>query len=113
VFASIACISLISAIAVIVLNYKKLVAYDSVKIKNKIQNLDFATIEYSVTANELIEKLKSMDIHIFDIELTKGINPTATELSAILDIKLPAKMKHTKVMTAIAEIKTVKSVEEL
>ena len=54
-----------------------------------------------------------MDIHIFDIELTKGINPTATELSAILDIKLPAKMKHTKVMTAIAEIKTVKSVEEL
>ena len=59
VFASIACISLISAIAVIVLNYKKLVAYDSVKIKNKIQNLDFATIEYSVTANELIEKLKT------------------------------------------------------
>ena len=42
VFASIACISLISAIAVIVLNYKKLVAYDSAKIKNKIQNLCFS-----------------------------------------------------------------------
>ena len=73
------------------------------------------SVEYTDTSTlgELIEKLKSMDIHIFDIELTKGINPTATELSAILDIKLPAKMKHTKVMTAIAEIKTVKSVEEL
>lgn len=59
VFASIACISLISAITFIAINYKKLVTYDSVRIKNKIQNLDFATIEYSVTANELIEKLKT------------------------------------------------------
>ena len=73
------------------------------------------SVEYSDTSTlgELIEKLKGMDIHIFDIELTQGINPTATELSAILDIKLPAKFTHAKVMTSIAEIPTVKSVEEL
>ena len=73
------------------------------------------SVEYSDTATlgVLIEKLKSMDIHIFDIELTKGINPSATELSAILDIKLPQKMSHSRVMTSIAEIATVKSVEEL
>ena len=59
VLVTVACVSLISAITFIAINYKKLVAYDSVKIKNKIQNLDFATIEYSVTANELIEKLKT------------------------------------------------------
>ena len=72
------------------------------------------SVEYNDTATlgMLIEKLKSMDIHIFDIELTKGINPSATELSAIIDIKLPAKLSHTKVMTGIAELPTVKSVEE-
>ena len=59
VLATVACVSLISAITFIVLNYKKLVAYDSVKIKNKIQNLDFSIIESSVTANELREKLKA------------------------------------------------------
>jgi len=59
VLATVACVSLISAITFIAINYKKLVAYDSVRIKNKIQNLDFAAIEYSVTANELIEKLKT------------------------------------------------------
>ncbi len=59
VFVMVACVSLISAITFIAINYKKLVAYDSVKIKNKIQNVDFTTIEYSVTANELCEKLKT------------------------------------------------------
>lgn len=59
VLVTVSCVSLISAITFIAINYKKLVAYDSVKIKNKIQNLDFATIEYSVTANELVEKLKT------------------------------------------------------
>ena len=59
VFATVACVSLISAITFIALNHKKLIAYDSVKIKNKIQNLDFSAIEYSVTANELCEKLKT------------------------------------------------------
>ena len=46
------------------------------------------SVEYNDTAplGMLIEKLKSKDIHIFDIELTKGLNPSATELSAILDI---------------------------
>ena len=59
VLVTVSCVSLISAITFIAINYKKLVTYDSVKIKNKIQILDFATIEYSVTANELIEKLKT------------------------------------------------------
>ena len=73
------------------------------------------SVEYSDTATlgVLIEKLKSMDIHIFDIELAKSINPSSSELSAIIDIKLPAKLTHAKVMTSIAEISTVKSVEEL
>ncbi len=58
-FATVACVSLISAIIFITINYKKLVAYDSIKIKTKIQNLDFTAIEYSVTENELCEKLKT------------------------------------------------------
>ena len=58
-FVSVACASLISAITFISINYKKLVAHDSIKIKNKIQSLDFTTIEYSLTVNELCEKLKA------------------------------------------------------
>ena len=84
------------------------------RIMANSRNMNVSVI-YSDTATlgEIIEKLKEMNIHIFDIELMKGINPASNELSAILDIKLPQKMPHSKVMTSIAGITTVKSVEEL
>ena len=59
VFASIACISLISAIAVIVLNYKKLVAYDVNRIENKFKSLDFSMIEESIDESKIYVKLKN------------------------------------------------------
>ena len=59
VLVTLACVSLILAITFIVIHYKKLVAYDAVRINNRIQSLNFSAIAYSVTANELCEKLQA------------------------------------------------------
>ena len=59
VFATIACISLISAITFIAHNYKKLVSYDVNRIENKFKTLDFSIIEESVGESKIYEKLKN------------------------------------------------------
>lgn len=51
------CMSLIAAIVFIVVNYKKLVAYDMYKLDRKISNLDFSVIDMSISESELCDKL--------------------------------------------------------
>ena len=65
-FASIGCISLISAIAVIVLNYKKLVSYDVNRIENKFKSLDFSMIEESIDESKIYQKLENHGYKMID-----------------------------------------------
>lgn len=85
-----------------------------VKIMSNSRNMN-VYVEYteSSTLGELIDKMKALDVRIFDVELSRNLNPTGGLHSAVFDIKLPKKMPHSTVMTAMAEVNTVKSVEEL
>ena len=61
----------------------------------------------------IIEKVKSMNIKIYDVEITRmraadGLNP-----GAIFSIRLPKKGDHSAVMASIGEIPSVVSVEEV
>ena len=61
----------------------------------------------------IIEKVKSMNIKIHDVEITRmrasdGLNP-----GAIFSIRLPKKGDHSAVMASIGEIPSVVSVEEV
>ncbi len=72
-------------------------------------------VEYTETSTigDIIEKLKALDIRIFDIDLSRNINQAENIHSAMFDIKIPKKTTHAIVLTTIAEVSTVKSVEEL
>lgn len=85
-----------------------------IKIMAAARNVN-VYVEYSesVTIGELIEKLKKMDVKIFDVELSRGKSNDSQFQTAVFDIRLPRKMPHSTVITAIAEIDSVKSVEEL
>ena len=85
-----------------------------IKIMAAARNVN-VYVEYSeaVTIGELIEKLKKMDVKIFDVELSRGKSNDSQFQTAVFDIRLPKKMPHSTVITAIAEIDSVKSVEEL
>ena len=61
----------------------------------------------------IIEKIKSHQVRIFDVELTKAKYSETHYPNAIFSLKLPKKTSHTVVMTAIAEIESVRSIEEL
>ena len=72
-------------------------------------------IEFESTDNlsDIIEAIKSENTRIFDVEITKAKNSSTQYPNAIFSLCLPKKKPHTELMTAIAQIDSVRSVEEL
>lgn len=62
----------------------------------------------------IIERIKTMNVRIFDVEVSK---PKSTEdiayPRAIFSLQLPKKQSHPALLTAIAELETIRSIEEL
>ena len=58
----------------------------------------------------IITAIKEQEIRIFDVEIqkNKGIVP-----SAVFSMRLPKRMSHTKVLTLVAGVENVRSIEEL
>ena len=72
-------------------------------------------IEFSGTGDigTTIEKLKEMNVKIFDIEITKLRSSDGLPPSAILTIRLPRRLKHSDVMAAVSSVSGIQTVEEL
>lgn len=64
--------------------------------------------------SQIIEQIKTNNIRIFDVEISK---PKSSEdivyPRAIFSLQLPKKQAHTVLLTAIAELETIRSMEEL
>ncbi|MBO7310812.1 MAG: MgtC/SapB family protein [Clostridia bacterium] len=61
----------------------------------------------------IIEKIKGQGTRIFDVEITKARHSETQYPNAIFSLQLPKKKSHTMVLTAIAELEAVRSIEEL
>ena len=71
----------------------------------------FVEFENADDLSTIIEKIKAQDVRIFDIELTKAKGEAYP--NAIFSLQLPKRKSHAYVMTAIAEIDTVRTIEEV
>ena len=72
-------------------------------------NIEFLHID---DLGKIIAAIKEQDIRIFDVEIHKSKSGT-NQPSAVFSIRLPKKMNHAKVLTLIADVEHVRSVEEL
>ena len=63
--------------------------------------------------SQIIAAIREQDIKIYDVEMSKAMGAERPYPSAILTLQLPKKKPHTIVMTSIAKIKAVRSIEEL
>ena len=71
----------------------------------------FVEFEDADDLSTIIERIKGQDVRIFDIELTKAKGGSYP--NAIFSLQLPKRRSHAYVMTAIAEIDTVRTIEEV
>ncbi len=63
--------------------------------------------------SNIIECVKSNNVKIFDVEITKGKYTETKYPNAIFSLQLPKKMTHSSLVTQIASVENVRSIEEL
>ena len=83
-------------------------------ILSRSKNINlYVEFEHIDNLSQVIEKIKEQDTKIFDVEVTKARHAENNYPSAIFSLRLPKKKTHTALMTAIAEVESVRSIEEL
>ena len=83
-------------------------------ITSKSRNIT-VYIEFDNTCNitDIVERIKSRGVRIFDVELVSARDSTSKYSSAILIMRLPKKLTHTGLITEVAKVGSVKMIEEL
>ena len=72
--------------------------------------IEFEDIE---NLSEIVAKIRDKNVHIFDIEITKGKYSESKYPNGIFSLKLPQKLSHSALVTEIATVETVRTIEEL
>ncbi|MBE6702043.1 MAG: MgtC/SapB family protein [Ruminococcaceae bacterium] len=99
--------ALISVTIIVLTRVERIVMNRS---RNLNLNIEFLHID---DLGKIISAIKEQDIRIFDVEIHKNKSSTGGFPSAVFSIRLPKKMHHAKVLTLIADVENVRSVEEL
>jgi putative Mg2+ transporter-C (MgtC) family protein len=85
-----------------------------VRIMSTARNMNIY-IEYTDTNDigAVIDAIKSMNVKIFDVEITRIRSADGLPPCAIYSVRLPKKLRHADLMAVIATISGVQTVEEL
>ena len=71
--------------------------------------VEFANVD---DVGSIISTIKAQDIRIFDVEIRKA-KGVGDNQSAVFSVRLPKRMSHATVMTVLANLEHVRSIEEL
>ena len=97
-------------ILVTIIVFSKLESFILSHSRNINVFVEFESID-SVT--HILSKLNEQDVKVFDVEITKQKNSGTLYPNAIFSIKIPKKTSHAAIMSAISQVDTVRSIEEL
>ena len=82
-------------------------------IVSRARNINlFLEFEHVDELGKIISVIKAQDIRIFDVDVRKADEKQLTQ-SAVFSIRLPKRMPHTKIMTVLAGVEGIRTIEEL
>ena len=82
-------------------------------IVSRARNINlFIEFEHVDDLGKIISTIKAQDIRIFDVEVRKANEKQVTQ-SAVFSVRLPKRMPHTKIMTVLAGVESIRTIEEL
>jgi len=82
-------------------------------IVSRTRNINlFVEFEHIDELGKIISVIKAQDIRIFDVDVRKSNEKQLTQ-SAVFSIRLPKRMRHTKIMTVLAGVEGIRTIEEL
>ncbi len=83
-------------------------------ILSRSRNINlFVEFEDMDDLSKIIERIRGKDVRIFDVEITKAKHSETKYPNAIFSLRLPKKLTHSMIVTEIAYVQTVRSIEEL
>ena len=62
---------------------------------------------------EIINRIKSQDVQIYEVEIERGREERSRNPSAIFFIRMNQKQAHTRVLAAISELESVYAIDEI
>lgn len=62
---------------------------------------------------EIINRIKSQDVQIYEVEIERGREERSRNPSAIFFIRMNQKQAHTRILTAISELESVYTIDEI
>ncbi|MBQ8331727.1 MAG: MgtC/SapB family protein [Clostridia bacterium] len=71
----------------------------------------YVEFEYADDLSDVLERIKGQEARIFDVEVTKSRGDSYPY--AVISMRLPKKKSHTAVMTAVAQVENVRTIEEV
>jgi putative Mg2+ transporter-C (MgtC) family protein len=77
--------------------------------RNLNLNVEFEHVD---DVGKIISAIKAQNIRIFDVEIHKS-KSTEKCPSAVFSVRLPKRMLHTELLTLLAGVENVRSIEEL
>ena len=83
-------------------------------VLSRTRNINiFVEFESADNISDIVERINAHGVKIYDVELNRAKRSEERYPSAIFSLRLPKKTSHTIIMTAIAQIDEVRSIEEL
>ena len=73
----------------------------------------FVEFEDMDDLSNIVEQIRSKNVRIFDVEITKAKYSETKYPNAIFSLRLPKKMTHASLVTLIASVDKVRTIEEL
>ena len=82
-------------------------------IVSRARNINlYVEFEHVDDLGKIISVIKAQDIRIFDVDVRKA-NEKRTTQSGVFSVRLPKRMPHTKIMTVLAGVEGIRTIEEL
>lgn len=83
-------------------------------ILSRSRNINlFVEYEFLEDVGDIITCIKSQNVRIFDVEISKGKPSEGSYPSVIISMQLPKKKTHTELLTVLAQLDSIRMIEEL
>lgn len=96
-------------ISITIIVFSRLERIILARSRNLNLNVEFEHVD---DVGKIISAIKSQNIRIFDVEIHKSRNAEKCP-SAVFSVRLPKRMAHTTLLTLLADVENVRSIEEL
>ncbi len=101
------------AFALIFLSVRILPYIETAIIENARNMNIYVEFQSLDDVGEIINRIKAQDVQIYEVDIARGLEERSRNPSAVFSIRMNQKQAHTRVLAAISELESVRTIDEI